>query len=87
MDKKCLLVITTGLALVVLALPAHAQSVSAVFNGPQNMDAGLQNVLNNLTAYVAFLLPNFKAFKANKLYAAVGRLPQRTKATSFSMWL
>jgi hypothetical protein len=42
---------------VLLALPhsAHAQSVSAVFSGPQNMDQGLQNGLNNITGYVAFM--------------------------------
>src|SRR5580698_9117674 len=43
---------------VFLALPhaAHAQSVSAVFSGPQNMDQGLQNGLNNITGYVYSIL-------------------------------
>jgi len=39
-----------------LSLPAHAQSASAIFNGPQNMDQGLQNGLNNLTGYVYSIL-------------------------------
>ncbi len=56
MDKKLLLMIAAGVALVFLATPAHAQSASAVFNGPQNMDAGLQNGLNNLTGYVYAIL-------------------------------
>ena len=56
MDRKYFLVIGTGLALAVLASSAHAQSASAVFNGPQNMDAGLQNGLNNLTGYVYAIL-------------------------------
>jgi hypothetical protein len=55
MDKKHLLAITTGLGLIVLATSAHAQSSNAVFSGPQNMDAGLQNGMNNLTGYVYFL--------------------------------
>ena len=41
---------------VILAVPAHAQSASAVFNGPQNMDQGLQSGLNNLTGYVYSIL-------------------------------
>ena len=43
---------------VVFALPhpTHAQSVSAVFSGPQNMDQGLQNGLNNITGYVYSIL-------------------------------
>jgi hypothetical protein len=56
MDKKCLLALVAGLALAALAASAHAQSASAVFNGPQNMDAGLQNGLNNLTGYVYAIL-------------------------------
>jgi len=35
---------------------AHAQSASAVFAGPQNMDPGLQSGLNNLTGYVYSIL-------------------------------
>jgi hypothetical protein len=41
---------------VFFALAAHAQSASAVFNGPQNMDQGLQSGLNNLTGYVYSIL-------------------------------
>ena len=60
MDKKCLLAVVAGLALVVFAASARARSASALFNGPQNMDAGLQNGLNNITCYVAFLSPGAK---------------------------
>jgi len=35
---------------------AHAQSSSAVFNGPQNMDQGLAAGLNNITGYVYAVL-------------------------------
>jgi hypothetical protein len=42
--------------LLYLAPSLHAQSASAVFNGPQNMDAGLQNGINNLTGYVYAIL-------------------------------
>jgi hypothetical protein len=56
MHKKHLLAIAAGLALIVLAGSAHAQSTSAVFSGPQNMDAGLQNGMNNLTGYVYAIL-------------------------------
>jgi hypothetical protein len=67
MDKKHLLLITVGLALILLATSAHAQSANAVFSGPQNMDAGLQNGMNNLTGYVHFLplyvsMPKAKEF-------------------------
>lgn len=34
----------------------RAQNASAIFNGPQNMDQGLQNGLNNLTGYVYAIL-------------------------------
>jgi hypothetical protein len=44
------------MGLLLLIPAAHAQSTSAVFNGPQNMDAGLQNGLNNLTGYVYAIL-------------------------------
>ena len=43
-------------AFLLLAAAAHAQSSSAVFNGPQNMDPGLQSGLNNLTGYVYSIL-------------------------------
>lgn len=43
-----------GMAL--LTVSGHAQSASAVFNGPQNMDQGLQSGLNNLTGYVYSIL-------------------------------
>jgi hypothetical protein len=56
MDKKCFITITTALALILLIAPAHAQSASAVFNGPQNMDPGLQSGLNNLTGYIYSIL-------------------------------
>jgi hypothetical protein len=56
MEKRHLLTAVAGLALLALAASAHAQSASAVFNGPQNMDAGLQNGLNNLTGYVYAIL-------------------------------
>lgn len=42
--------------LLVLAVAARAQSASAVFAGPQNMDQGLQNGLNNITGYVFSIL-------------------------------
>jgi len=56
MDKKYLLAIGACLALGLLATSSHAQSASAVFSGPQNMDAGLQNGMNNLTGYVYAIL-------------------------------
>ena len=56
MRQRHLLGIAAGLSLIFLAAPAHAQSARAVFNGPQNMDAGLQNGLNNLTGYVYAIL-------------------------------
>ncbi len=40
----------------VFGASAHAQSASAVFAGPQNMDPGLQSGLNNLTGYVYSIL-------------------------------
>jgi hypothetical protein len=39
-----------------LVCAAHAQSASSVFNGPQNMDQGLQSGLNNITGYVYSIL-------------------------------
>ncbi len=42
--------------LLLLQHPLHAQSSSAVFNGPQNMDQGLQAGLNNITGYVYAVL-------------------------------
>jgi hypothetical protein len=56
MDKKHLIPIAGGIALILLATSAHAQSASAVFSGPQNMDAGLQSGMNNLTGYVYAIL-------------------------------
>ena len=41
---------------LVFVVAAHAQNASAVFNGPQNMDQGLQNGLNNITGYVYSIL-------------------------------
>lgn len=55
--KRCpWLHLAVGLGLLVLAASAHAQSASAIFNGPQNMDPGLQSGLNNLTGYVYAVL-------------------------------
>jgi type IV secretory pathway VirB2 component (pilin) len=34
----------------------HAQSSSAIFSGPQNMDQGLQAGMNNITGYVYAIL-------------------------------
>ena len=56
MNKTCLLAVASGAALLFLAGSAHAQSASAVFNGPPNMDAGLQSGLNALTGYVYAIL-------------------------------
>jgi hypothetical protein len=56
MDKKHLFAAAAALAVVFLVVPAHAQSSSAVFSGPQNMDQGLLNGLNNLTGYVYAIL-------------------------------
>src|SRR5580658_1943752 len=51
-----LLIAAVGLAMVVFVASARAQNASAVFSGPQNMDPGLQNGLNNLTGYVYAIL-------------------------------
>ncbi len=51
---RILFAIAVGFLL--LAVAAHAQSSSAVFTGPQNMDPGLQSGLNNLTGYVYSIL-------------------------------
>lgn len=48
--------VVVGLAVLFAAAPVHAQNASAVFNGPQNMDQGLQNGLNNITGYVYSIL-------------------------------
>lgn len=56
MHRKHCLLLALGLCLFVFAHPAHAQSASAIFNGPQNMDAGLQSGMNNLTGYVYAVL-------------------------------
>jgi hypothetical protein len=56
MHAKPCFVLFIAFGLLIVAHPAHAQSASAVFNGPQNMDAGLQNGLNNLTGYVYAIL-------------------------------
>jgi hypothetical protein len=52
--SPCLILI--GLGLLAFAHTAHAQSASAVFTGPQNMDPGLQSGLNNLTGYIYSIL-------------------------------
>jgi len=60
MTKISLLRLTLWIALfgfwVASSNHLHAQSVSAVFSGPQNMDQGLQNGLNNITGYVYSIL-------------------------------
>jgi hypothetical protein len=56
MRKRHLLLLALALGLVCVLPALRAQSSSAVFNGPQNMDAGLQNGLNNLTGYVYAIL-------------------------------
>jgi hypothetical protein len=55
MHRKRFLILAAA-ALIVGIATAHAQSASAVFNGPSNMDAGLQSGLNNLTGYVYSVL-------------------------------
>jgi hypothetical protein len=55
MRRKHLLCLALGGCLI-LTVAAYAQSASAVFTGPQNMDAGLQSGLNNLTGYVYAVL-------------------------------
>jgi len=56
MAKTLRLFLAIAVGLVALSAVAHAQSASAIFNGPQNMDQGLQNGLNNLTGYVYSIL-------------------------------
>ncbi len=55
-QRSRLFTLAVALGLLALAGSAHAQSASAIFNGPQNMDPGLQNGLNNLTGYVYAIL-------------------------------
>jgi hypothetical protein len=50
------LILAVSLGLFLISGSAHAQSSSAVFTGPQNMDPGLQNGLNNLTGYIYSIL-------------------------------
>ena len=50
------LILAAAVGLLCLAVSVRAQSSSAIFNGPQNMDQGLQNGLNNLTGYVYSIL-------------------------------
>jgi hypothetical protein len=91
MVKKNLLVAVAVLALIVFAVSVRAQSASAVFNGPRNMDAGLQNGLNNLTGYVTFLPLGAKAFEAKGVAASNnprikwldGRLPDGPKGSDW----
>ena len=52
----CRLGLALAAGFLLLTVAAHAQSASAVFNGPQNMDPGLQSGLNNLTGYVYSIL-------------------------------
>ena len=55
-NRLCPIVPAVLAGFLVVALSAHAQSASAVFAGPQNMDQGLQNGLNNITGYVFAIL-------------------------------
>jgi len=88
MDKTHFLMTAAGQTIFVLVTPAHVQSASSVFAGPRNMDAGLQNGLNNLTGYVHFLPFDAKTLKANDLEilamekgsSAARRLPERLNA-------
>ena len=50
--RLCLLL----LFFFVIAHVGYAQSSSAVFSGPQNMDQGLQSGMNNITGYVFAIL-------------------------------
>jgi fucose 4-O-acetylase-like acetyltransferase len=45
-----------AIAVIAASSSAHAQSASAVFSGPQNMDQGLQSGLNNIIGYVYSIL-------------------------------
>ncbi len=54
--NRLILTVLTGLFVFGLGAHLHAQTASAVFNGPQNMDQGLQSGLNNLTGYVYSIL-------------------------------
>ena len=72
MEKRLLLSVAAGLVVLLLASSLHAQSASAVFNGPQNMDAGLQNGLNNLTGYVALLSSNAKMLETKRFRLSEG---------------
>jgi hypothetical protein len=63
--QKPWLLFGVGFGLLAIAAAAHAQSASAIFNGPQNMDPGLQNGLNNLTGYVPILPSYTNILKAN----------------------
>jgi hypothetical protein len=55
-QKFLLLLFAAAAASLLATQSAHAQSASAVFSGPQNMDPGLQSGLNNLTGYVYSIL-------------------------------
>ena len=50
--KLCLLF----LVVFMVVGAVHAQSSSAIFNGPQSMDQGLQSGMNNITGYVYAIL-------------------------------
>ena len=74
MDKSRSLRLAFGLVLfgswLAVPHPLCAHSVSAVFSGPQNMDQGLHNGLNNITGYVALLPVKTKALETKwfKIY-------------------
>jgi hypothetical protein len=56
MPKKFSSIFVVLVVVALCASTAHAQSSSAVFNGPQNMDQGLAAGLNNITGYVYAVL-------------------------------
>jgi hypothetical protein len=56
MPKSIASIIFLFTAALLLGPVAHAQTASAVFNGPQNMDQGLATGLNNITGYVYAVL-------------------------------
>lgn len=57
MGRYQMLILAAGLGIFLCAAGhLHAQNASAVFNGPQNMDQGLQTGLNNITGYVYSIL-------------------------------
>lgn len=60
-----------GFGFLALVAAARAQSTSAIFNGPQNMDPGLRSGLNNLTGCVAVPSVEAKTLE-NKMFGLSG---------------